>query len=264
MTKIARFQNDTRNGLREILCGRQNSYTYSSFDLSDIGQSFKHDIERYRDSKSDYKSEPWFQIDFDNSLLSVLKSDELDFSGNEIPDYIYELLEEDDKNYNFEILCSILFEKLLGSLIIEHRLQSRDGGIDFYGKFTSNSCTIGDVTITDFLNINSWYIGQAKFYNIKNKISTSYLRELIGTIELAKRNIWATNEGHGDFGGIKDFHYMVPLFVTNSYYSRDSYSVAEQFNIKLFDTNDLMFWLSVLFDSNKSELETKFDSEKNR
>lgn len=265
MSLLANFLNETKIPIIDLLSGRIKKFTYSTIDLSKISTSLKNDIEKYFENKAKYKSKQWLNINFSTSELS-LNSDivKLDLDKNDIPDYLNNLLMHADKNMNFEIIGSILFELLLGSLTVERRSQSRDGGIDFYGNFTSQSCVSSSESITDFLDINSWYIGQAKYYKFENKIGTSFLRELIGTVELAKKNIWATKQGHDHFASIKHYNHIVPIFLTSSYYSRDSYKIADEFNIKFFDYIDVLFWISVLFNGNKDNFETKFLSEKNR
>jgi len=265
MSEISRFIYDTKLGIIQLLSGENEYYTYSNFDLNSVSIKLKNQIEKFFEKKAFYKNESWINIDFEHSTLSLNNiQNDYDLSINEIPKYIINLLNESDKNFNFEICCSIFFEKILSSLTVEHRAKSRDGGIDFYGNFTSQSCLLDDKIMTNFLDVNSWYIGQAKYYKFENGISTSYLRELIGTVELAKRNIWATKKGHNHFASIQHYHHIVPIFLTNSYFTRDSYNIAEEFNIKLFDTIDIVFWISVLFDCNKNEFKKKFLYEKTR
>jgi hypothetical protein len=264
-SQISQFIQDTKIAINDLLSGRTNEYIYSNFDLAKISGSLKIDIENYFKNKAYYKNASWLVIDYNTSTLTLNGIEQSHIlTNNEIPDYLNSLLSHTDKNFNFEIICSILFEKLLGSVTVEHRLQSRDGGIDFYGNFTSKSCLIQDQVMTDFLDVNAWYIGQAKYYKFENKISTAYLRELIGTVELAKHNIWATTKGHNHFDDIKHFDHIVPIFLTNSYFSRDSYRIANQFNIKLFDHADIVFWISILFNCDKDSFEQKFIYEKNR
>lgn len=265
MSQLAKFLQETQTHVLELLSGHIDKYIYSNYDLSKISTSLRNDITKYLQNKAKYKNKQWLNIDFQTSELS-LNTDILEFNfvKNDIPGYLMTILNESDKNTNFEILGSILFEVLLGSLTVEHRSQSRDGGIDFYGNFISQSCATNSESLTDFLDINSWYIGQAKYYKFENKIGTSYLRELIGTIELAKKNIWATAAGHNHFTSIKHYNHIVPIFLTSSYYSRDSYKIADEFNIKFFDSIDLFFWISILYNCNQDEFKTKFEYEKAR
>jgi hypothetical protein len=111
---------------------------------------------------------------------------------------------------------------------------------DFYGKYDAK-----DDSESNFFDITAWYIGQAKYYEA-NSIKTNLLRELIGTVELAKLKIWSIDGSYSNIE-IKHSDYVVPVFITSSRFSLDSYKIADKFNIKLLDDVDLIFWLTIKF-----------------
>ena len=92
---------------------------------------------------------------------------------------------------DFEALCAgILF--LLG---VEKPILtplSGDEGIDFYGKLSLENQIGKNPAFSTFITqMSIWLIGQAKHYSA-SKVATPELRELVGSIHLAKSSTYAT------------------------------------------------------------------------
>lgn len=89
---------------------------------------------------------------------------------------------------DFELLSG----KVLGLLGVKDPIVSKasaDQGIDFFGR-----ADFGDMLKSSLLhqgaekNLHMWLVGQAKHYPT-NKVSTKEIRELVGSIELARAKI---------------------------------------------------------------------------
>lgn len=88
----------------------------------------------------------------------------------------------------FELLCGVLLSKLSVSIPYVTK-SSGDQGVDFFGKanfgaFVSGTSLLGPVSY----GADIWLVGQAKRY-LKTRVKTSDLRELVGSVELARANI---------------------------------------------------------------------------
>jgi hypothetical protein len=160
------------------------------------------------------------------------------FENNRIADYVENLGFSD-----YEAISSLLVKRLLGNITLGQNYGSRDEGIDFYGYYSPTSSIY-----SKFLNSHSWYIGQVKCY--QSNIKTNALRELLGTIVLAKNGIWALDGRYDGKLEVKNYDHVIPMFITKSYYSYDSINLAKQYNIKLFDNLDLIFWLIIFYKDN--------------
>ena len=244
--KKLEFLKELKDALYFLLT-KNEKYSFSSYQLPKNDDNFYKYTQDYLIQKLKYKNNYWFEIDGENFSieLNISKDIEIYFIKNEIPDYVKELSSSD-----FEILGAILLKKLLGSLMIEEKKVSRDDGIDFYGQFKSDGMA---KEYTDFFQTDVWYIGQVKQYKQENSISTKYIRELIGTIELAKKGIWSNKIGYNNLN-IEHYEGVIPIFLTSSRYSNDTISIAKKFNIKLLDDIDLIFWLTILYKGNLSDI----------
>ena len=237
-----------KSKLKELLKDGEKKYFDSDEAPDDIkfGKFTEEDIHR----RPDFRDDSWFSYDIEEFNISLNESltDEVRklFKNNQFVEYIEKL------DYSeFELACIVLMRKFLGSsLKTDYNKASRDDGIDFYGKYDAK-----DESESNFFDITAWYIGQAKFYNT-NSIKTNLLRELIGTVELAKLRIWSIEGNYKDID-IKHSDHVIPVFITSSRFSLDSYKIAEKYNIKLLDDIDLIFWLTIKF---KGDLE-KFKDE---
>lgn len=234
----------TSNG--EISLASQDEF--DKLDLDDLLTTIKN----YKSEKQRYFGSTWFSYDENkNTFILNVKNEHKDFFiDNEIVNFVEKVNHND-----FEIVCSLLFKKLLKDNSFEIRKSSRDDGVDFYGYYECNGV---DDKLSDFMNINAWYIGQAKQYAEHRHIGTYYLRELIGTITLAKYNIWSTKKNNYTIKVMPD-HNIVPVFITTSRYSSDAWTIAEQFNIKLLDDIDLLFWLTILYKGNIDDFKSDFE-----
>lgn len=91
---------------------------------------------------------------------------------------------------DFEHLCGVLLQCLAVDVPFVTQ-SSGDQGVDFFGKadfgkFVRGTSELGPVTE----NLAVWIVGQAKRY-ANTKVKTSDLRELVGSVELAKSRISA-------------------------------------------------------------------------
>ena len=85
----------------------------------------------------------------------------------------------------FEVLCTGLLS-LLGVENVTTTPYSADEGIDFYGIMRADRFLAPNQVFTTFSRqMSIWLLGQAKHYTA-NKVATPDLRELVGSVELAK------------------------------------------------------------------------------
>lgn len=232
------FLNFFNKGVKEFLkTGVQ--YNFKVFEAPSDGNQFLRLCNEFTSYRPDYKGLHW--IDYDERTKSVSLNSGLTinnniFIGNQIPDYI------DTLNYSdYEAVASLMIQKLLGDITMGKNYESRDEGIDFYGF-----CSPGISEYGKFLNQYAWYIGQVKCY--ASKIKTNYLRELLGTVTLAKNGIWALDGRYTDKLEVANYDHIVPMFIAKSFYSKDSINLAKKYNIKLFDNLDLIFWLIIFYE----------------
>lgn len=85
----------------------------------------------------------------------------------------------------FELVCTRVLE-LMGCSEPKTSPIRDDGGIDFYGRLhlrgrLDSSSPLGGIDG----RVNIWLLGQAKHYP-KNRIQTAHVRELVGSVELAR------------------------------------------------------------------------------
>lgn len=206
-----------------------------------LGLYIENNIKR----RPDYHQNSWFECDIEDfyiflngNLGEKLKL----FRNNRIVDYVVGL-----NYYEFELVSLVCMKRFFRSKIEAEIIDSADDGIDFYGKYISR-----DDSESNFFDINTWYIGQAKFYK-DNRIQTNLLRELIGSVELAKKKIWSRKNSYRNID-IKHNEPVVPILITSSRYSSYSMKIADLFGIKLIDIIDLIFWLTIKFDGNLEDI----------
>jgi len=227
------------------LLGNGGTYAFGVYEAPEDNDLFLKWCNDFSSYRADYKNINW--IDYCEESKSIFLSEDcgLDnevFTDNEIPTYINSL------DYNeYEYAASLMVKKLLGNISLGKNYGSRDEGIDFYGFFSPYSSAY-----SKFLNAHSWYIGQVKCY--ANKIKTNYLRELLGTVVLAKNGIWALDGRYKDDLEVKNYDHVIPIFIAKSFYSSDSIKLSKKYNIKLFDNLDLIFWLIVFYKKDLNKL----------
>ena len=143
----------------------------------------------------------------------------------------------------FEYLCGVLLTCLKVSEPFVTR-TSGDQGVDFFGKvdfgeFVRGTSQLGPVTP----NLSVWVVGQAKRVK-KTKVTTAIIRELVGSVELAKSRISAD-------GGraLTDLTVRVcePIFyfiVTSGVFTEGSDSLMQEAGIIGFDGKRLAAFLA--------------------
>ena len=232
-----------KNNLYTLL---SNGEEYFFMDIPENKDNFLKYTQEYLTLQPKYKNNYWFEIDDKNYSIKLNLEEETNkfFINNKIPCWVKSLDASD-----FEKVSIILFRNFLGSIIEEEHKSSRDDGIDFYGKYTGSGIEVSG--FTNFFETNTWYIGQVKQYKKENTIGTKYIRELLGTLELAKHNIWSVDNNYTNIN-IKSYESVIPIFLTSSQYSNYVITIAEKFNIKLLDDIDLIFWLTIIY---KADLE---------
>ena len=91
----------------------------------------------------------------------------------------------------FEGFCTHVIEEI-GAEASHTTKLSGDEGIDFFGKLKlQNYIFPNDVAPTIQRQLNVWLIGQAKHY-LSIKVATPDIRELVGSVELAKHNAFSS------------------------------------------------------------------------
>ena len=246
MTKLEYIE-ELKKALIKLMSNGEE-YFFTSLYLPKNDDNFYNYSQDYLIQKLKYKYDYWFEIDAENFSIELNLGLEIKniFRNNKIPEYINNL----DAN-SFEIVSSLLFKKIFNNLLFEENRQGCDDGIDFYGYYNSD----GEVgKITNFFQKNTWYIGQVKKYSYKNTIGTKYIRELLGTIELAKHNIWSLKDSYTNLN-IKQNEAIIPIFLISSRYSSVVIDISKRLGIKLLDDIDLIFWLTILYKGNLDTLQ---------
>jgi hypothetical protein len=133
----------------------------------------------------------------------------------------------------FEFLCG----KVLGLLNVETPFVSKasaDHGIDFFGRVK-----FGDMLKASLLhqgaekNLHMWLVGQAKHYP-ESKVSTKEIRELVGSVELARANVFAgTSDPLRDLTA-KLCDPIIYLFFTTGRFTRDSKELMSKAGVVSF------------------------------
>ncbi len=238
------FLNYFNSGARSLL-GNGGTYTFGVYEAPENNDHFLKWCSAFTSFRADYRNINWIDYDEETKSIYLNKDCDLDldiYIDNEIPEYIHSL------NFNdYEYAASLMMQKLLGDISLGKNYGSRDEGIDFYGFYSPYSSIY-----SKFLNTHSWYIGQVKCYTAK--IKTNHLRELLGTVVLAKNGIWALDGRYKEDLEVKNYDHIIPIFVAKSFYSSDSINLAKKYNIKLFDNLDLIFWLIIFYKKDLNKL----------
>lgn len=238
------FLSHFNDGVKQML---QNGgeYFFGVYEVPEDDEQFLKYCNDFTSFRADYKNINW--IDYDESSKKIFLNNDCAFNkaiyrNNPIADYI------DTLDYNeYEYMASLMVKKLLGDITLGKNYNSRDEGIDFYGFYSPYSSIY-----SKFLNVHAWYIGQVKCYS--NKIKTNHLRELLGTVVLAKNGIWALDGRYSNRLEVKNYDHIIPMFVAKGYYSADSIQLAKKYNIKLFDNLDLIFWIIIFYEKDLEKL----------
>ncbi|MGY6551658.1 MAG: restriction endonuclease [Erythrobacter sp.] len=135
---------------------------------------------------------------------------------------------------DLEILCKKMLT-LLGVKDPEGTPRSGDGGVDFYGY-----SDFGFILKEEILpagaekNMRVWFVGQAKHYT-KTHVSTKDVREIVGSVELARAKLFANSEDPMKKFQAKLCDPVFSIFVTTGRFSRDSRSLMAKSGIVAMD-----------------------------
>ena len=133
----------------------------------------------------------------------------------------------------FEALCAGILS-LLGVERPNLTLRSGDEGIDFYGRLYLHNILPGDFYLTVEKQLAMWMIGQAKRYQA-GQVSTPDIRELLGSIELAKVRPHGTASETPEHPAIKICDPVAYLFFTTGRISRDVWQLLARTGIVAMD-----------------------------
>lgn len=145
---------------------------------------------------------------------------------------------------DFESLCA----GLLGELGVEKPKitpQSRDEGIDFYGRLSLEKMMRG---VKVFPGIEKqfavWLVGQAKHFQ-KGPVSTLNIRELVGAVILARTRTFSTRpEARYSDLIIRPSDPVFCLFVTTGEFSNDALALIEKTGVIAMDGRMVATFLS--------------------
>lgn len=172
---------------------------------------------------------------------------------------IIKLIDDLDPD-EFEALCGKILE-LLGvetPLVTRH---SSDQGIDFFGRWKLES-VISDGVLPPAAErqLQSWVVGQAKAYR-RTKISTDAIRELVGSVELAKSKTFAVSGNPLSGLDVRPCDSIFSMFITTGVVSKDSWKLFENSGVVVLDAELLGIFLADRSDK-MPKLETLYDLKK--
>ena len=124
----------------------------------------------------------------------------------------------------FEVCCTRILEEPGVTAPILTQFVA-DQGIDFYRKLRLvDFIQSGDLEPTIQTQFDIWMIGQAKNYQ-RTKVATPDIRELVGSVELAKARAFATDEGEKFVDlKIRPCDPIFQLFFTTGHISDDGWT----------------------------------------
>lgn len=134
------------------------------------------------------------------------------------------------------------FEQLSGKILLLLKVdtpfvsrRTADQGIDFFGRVS-----FGQIIKPSFLpggaekNMSVWLLGQAKHYP-ETKIGTGEIRELVGSVELARAKIFAGTVDPLSELTARLCDPIIYIFFTSGRYSRDSIDLISKSGVLSFD-----------------------------
>lgn len=141
----------------------------------------------------------------------------------------------------FERACTAII-RLFGAKEPKTSSLSNDGGIDFYGRLELKGRLDSHLPyggIDD--RVGLWLMGQAKRYNPANSVQTADIRELVGSVELAR-----TGGAIHDWEGLhlRPFDAVIQLFFTTGRFSAGSIRLLEKSGIIHMDGTQLATFLA--------------------
>lgn len=157
--------------------------------------------------------------------------------------FLYEVLISGLTPRQFEAFCG-KFISLLGVKDPIVTPSSNDQGLDFIGKWT-----IGEILNKSSLPIaaerqlNIWLAGQAKAYK-KTKLNTSEIRELVGSIELARSKAYSSVDHAYNSLNIRACDPVFYLFMTTGDTTKGVRTLLEKSGVIFFDAQLLGLFLA--------------------
>ena len=144
---------------------------------------------------------------------------------------------------NFERLCGH-FLALLGVQDPEVTTYTADEGIDFYGRLNIDPFLAPDAVYPHFSRqMSIWLVGQAKHYQ-STKVATPDLRELVGSVTLAKASAFGSAaEKYSDLS-IRTCDPVYFLFFTTSMVSADAWRLTKRSGMVTLDGEMIAAYLS--------------------
>lgn len=126
----------------------------------------------------------------------------------------------------FEILCAAV-ASLLGARDFRRTRQSRDQGIDFFARLHLSDYELSGFPFLRFQhNLSVWLVGQAKHYP-NGKVSTPEIRNLVGSINLARFKEYASTTELLSEMPIRSCDPVFVVFLTTGTFTRDARQLAE-------------------------------------
>lgn len=141
----------------------------------------------------------------------------------------------------FEIACTSILKLIDCRDPVTSPLRD-DGGIDFYGRLQLTG-RLGRKFPYGGLDgkVGVWLIGQAKRYKESNPVQTAAVRELVGSVELA-RTRGAIHEWEGL--ELSPFDAIVQLFFTTGVFTSGAEKLLQKSGIVSMNGNQLSVFLS--------------------
>lgn len=223
---------------------KENNLYLNDEDYELIAKKIKKQLNSYIKYRESKRSESKFKFS---------KSDEYSIVGIAFKD---DRFKSYTAFYNkLTNLDNFLFEKFsakyINLLMCDFSFVSRasaDGGIDFLGKgnFQKLLNINGEELNLKSKDFSFRVVGQSKRYNPKHKIGTKEIREFLGSVKILQEAAHPNKEsawlGETEILNlIKLADPFLYLFVTTSYYSRDSIDLATKLGIYIVDIDDIVF-----------------------
>lgn len=142
---------------------------------------------------------------------------------------------------DFEIVCTAVLNLLECEGAVTSPLRD-DGGIDFYGRLQLKSRLGREFPYGGIDGqVGVWLIGQAKRYKESNPVQTADIRELVGSVELA-RTRGAIHEWEGL--DIRPFDAVVQLFFTTGRFTSGAQRLLQKSGIISMNGEQLSVFLA--------------------
>lgn len=137
---------------------------------------------------------------------------------------------------DFETLCAAII-RILGVEDATHTTTSNDQGIDFFGKWELEQYFKASALPSGFeKQFSVWVVGQAKKYD-KVKISTAEIRELVGSIELARMKTFSNEVTPLDKLSLRACDPVFYMFLTTGNITSGVARLLEKAGIIFMDRN---------------------------